>query len=152
MVHLNRPVEAMRVIYKILKPGGVMVCEEADVSAVYAEPPSRAYDEMRDIALKAGRDRGVDYSGGRRVHLWAKEAGFQIVHVAAYHPHFITGPHKGFWNWTLRNAVQRLVDEGSLPEARLKDLVKGMTEADDSRETVVAHSRMHQLIAKKPAI
>ena len=150
MVHLNRPIEAMRAIYKILKPGGVMVCEEADVSAVYAEPRSSAYEEMRDIALKAGQDRGVDYSGGRRAHLWAKEAGFQLVHVAAYHPHYIDGPHKGFWNWTLRNAVQSLVEEGSLTEARLTDLVVGMTEADDSPDTVVAHCRMHQLIAKKP--
>src|SRR5262249_3027109 len=73
MVHLNRPVEAMRAIYEALKPGGVMVCEEADVSAVYAEPRSAAYEEIRDIALKAGQDRGVDYSGGRRAHLWAKE-------------------------------------------------------------------------------
>ena len=53
MVHLNRPVEAMRAIRTALKPGSVMVCEEADVSAVYAEPPSHAYDEMREIALKA---------------------------------------------------------------------------------------------------
>jgi len=53
MVHLNRPVEAMRAIRTPLKPGSVMVCEEADVSAVYAEPPSHAYDEMREIALKA---------------------------------------------------------------------------------------------------
>jgi hypothetical protein len=37
---LNRPVEAMRTIRAALKPGGVMVCEEADVSAVYAEPPA----------------------------------------------------------------------------------------------------------------
>jgi SAM-dependent methyltransferase len=152
MVHLNRPVEAMRVIYEALKPGGLMVCEEADVSAVYAEPRSSAYEEMRDIALKAGQDRGVDYSGGRRAHLWAKDAGFQLVHVAAYHPHYIDGRHKGFWNWTLRNAVQRLVEEGSLPEARLQDLVVGMSEADNSPDTVVAHCRMHQLIAKKPVI
>ena len=48
MVHLNRPVDAMRAIYKILKPGGVMVCEEAGVGAVYAEPRSAAYEEMRD--------------------------------------------------------------------------------------------------------
>jgi SAM-dependent methyltransferase len=151
MVHLNRPVEAMRVIFKALKPGGVMVCEEADVSALYAEPPSSAYEEMRDIALKAGCDRGVDYSGGRRAHLWAKEAGFQLFQVAAYHPHYIDGPHKGFWNWTLRNAVQRLVEEGTLPQARLRDLVAGMTAADDSPDTIVAHSRMHQVVAKKPA-
>ena len=39
MDHLNRPVDAMRAIHAALKPGGVMVCEEADVSAVYTEPP-----------------------------------------------------------------------------------------------------------------
>jgi hypothetical protein len=35
------------------------------VSAVYAEPPSAAYEEMREIALKAGLSRGVNYSGSR---------------------------------------------------------------------------------------
>ena len=35
MVHLNNPVEAMRAIHCALKPGAVMVCEEADVSEVY---------------------------------------------------------------------------------------------------------------------
>src|SRR5262245_11156283 len=68
MVHLSRPVDAMRAIHAALKPGGVMVNEEADVSAVYAEPRSAAYEELRDIALEAGRQRGVDYSGGRRAH------------------------------------------------------------------------------------
>jgi SAM-dependent methyltransferase len=150
MVHLNRPVDAMRVIFRALKPGGVMVCEEAGVGAVYAEPRSEAYEKMRDIALKAGHARGVDYDGGRSVHLWAKQAGFELVHVAAYHPHYLDGPHKGFWNWTLRNATRRLVEEGSLSEDRWKELVAGMTEADNSPDTVVAHCRMHQLIARKP--
>src|SRR5207342_2754703 len=100
MVHLHRPVDAMRAIHTILKPGGVMVCEEADVSAVYAEPASAAYNEMREIALAAGRGRGVDYASGRQIHTRALAAGFEIVHVAAYHPHFIDGRFKGFWNWT----------------------------------------------------
>src|SRR4029453_6603652 len=102
MVHLNKPVEAMRAIHAALKPGGVMVCEEADVSALYAEPRSEAYEEMREIALAGGRARGVDYAGGRWAHTWALEAGFELVHVDAYHPHYLTGEHKGFWNWTLR--------------------------------------------------
>jgi SAM-dependent methyltransferase len=96
MVHLNRPVDAMRAIHAALKPGGMMVCEEADVSAVYAEPASVAYTELRDICMEGARQRGVDYSGGRRVHLWAKQAGFEIVHVDAYHPHHVTGEQKGF--------------------------------------------------------
>jgi SAM-dependent methyltransferase len=149
MVHLQRPVDAMRAIYAALKPGGVMVCEEADVSAIYAEPPSAAYEEMRDIGLAAGRARGVDYAGGRWAHTWAKEAGFELVHVDAYHPHYLTGDHKGFWNWTMRNAGLGLVTEGSLSATKLEELVAGMTQADASPDTVVAHCRMHQVIARK---
>jgi len=145
MVHLNRPVDAMRAIHAALKPGGVMVWEEADVSAVYAEPASAAYTELRDICMEGARQRGVDYSGGRRVHLWAKEAGFEIVHVDAYHPHHVTGEHKGFWSWTLRAVGLGMVKEGGLEE-----LVAGMNETDASPDTLVAHCRMHQLIAKKP--
>jgi SAM-dependent methyltransferase len=151
MVHLNRPVDAMRVIYRALKPGGVMVCEEAGAGAIYTEPPSAAYEEMRDICLKGGRERGANYDGGRHAHLWAKDAGFELVHVAAYHPHYLSGPHKGFWNWTLRNATIRLIEEGHLSQERWNELVSGMTAADNSPHTVVAHCRMHQLIAKKPA-
>jgi hypothetical protein len=82
--------------------------------------------------------------------LWAKQAGFELVHAAAYHPHYLSGPHKGFWNWTLRIATQSLIAEGKLSSQRWKELVDGMTEADNSTDTVVAHCRMHQLIAKKP--
>jgi SAM-dependent methyltransferase len=152
MVHLNKPVDAMRAIYAALKPGGVMVCEEADVSAIYTEPASAAYAELRDICLQAGLQRGADYSGGRRVHLWAKEAGFEVVHLDAYHPHYITGEHKGFWNWTLRAVGLGIVSEGTLTRARLEELVAEMSEADTSPDTLVAHCRMHQLIAKKPAL
>jgi hypothetical protein len=93
----------------------------------------------------------ADYDGGRYAHLWAKEAGFELVHVAAYHPHYLSGPHKGCTNWTLRTATRALVEQGSLSEQRWNELVAGMTEADNSPDTVVAHWRMHQLIAKKPA-
>ena len=150
MVHLQRPVDAMRAIYAALKPGGVMVCEETDVSALYAEPRSAAYEEMREIGLAAGRARGVDYAGGRWAHTWAKDAGFELVHVDAYHPHYLTGDHKGFWNWTMRNVGLGLVTEGSLSATKLEELVAGMTKADESPDTVVAHCRMHQVIAKKP--
>ena len=151
MVHLNKPVDAMRAIYKALKPGGMMVCEEADVSGVYTEPVNSSYVELRDICVEAGRRRGVDYEGGRRAHSWAREAGFELVHVDAYHPHYMTGEHKGFWNWTLRNAAQGLVSEGTLSANRLEEYVAGMNVADASPDTLVAHCRMHQLIAKKPA-
>jgi hypothetical protein len=72
------------------------------------------------------------------------------VHVDAYHPHFIRGRFKGFWHWTLRNALHQLVDAGRLTDAQWQQYMDGMTAADDDPDTVVAHARMHQLIARKP--
>lgn len=150
LVHLQQPVDAMRSIYRALKPGGVMVCEEADISVIYAEPHSAAYQDFVGIALAGGGQRGVDYSGGRRAHVWAKLAGFDVLHSDAYQPHYLAGPHKGFWNWTLQEAGAGLVKEGLLPQARLDELAAGMTAADEDPGTLVAHCRMHQLIARKP--
>ena len=64
-VHLNKPVRAMRQIHEALKPGGTMVCEEVDVSAIYCEPPSDAYRDFASLAMEVGKKRGVDYAGGR---------------------------------------------------------------------------------------
>ena len=94
LMHLNRPVDAMRSIYAALKPGGLMVCEEADMSAIYAEPPS-GYHEYVELAFAVGATLGVDYAGGRRLHRWASEAGFDVLHVDAYHPHYLTESTRG---------------------------------------------------------
>jgi SAM-dependent methyltransferase len=150
LIHLNEPVAAMRSISAALKPGGVMVCEEADLSAIYTEPPSDLI-EFRDIALATGVERGVDYAGGRRLHRWAIEAGFEVLHADAYQPHYLTGEHKGFWSWTFREAGANLVAEGAMTEARYEELSEGMRRADDDPSTLVAHARMHQLVARKSA-
>jgi SAM-dependent methyltransferase len=149
LIHLNRPIDAMRSIHTALRPGGVMVCEEADLSAIYTEPPS-TYHDFRDGAIASGVARGVDYVGGRRAHLWALEAGFEVISADAYQPLYLNGEHKGFWNWTFREAGANLVKEGAMTQARYDELCTGMDAADEDPASLVAHARMHQLIARKP--
>lgn len=150
LIHLTRPVEAMRAIHEALRPGGVMVCEEADLSAIYTEPPSDQYHGFRDAALATGDARGVDYTGGRQLHAWASEAGLDVLEVDAYQPHYLTGPHKGFWGWTFREAGANLVQEGAMQQSQLDELAAGMQAADDDPATLVAHARLHQMIPRKP--
>jgi SAM-dependent methyltransferase len=149
LMHLNRPVDAMQSIYAALKPGGLMVCEEADMSVIYAEPPS-GYHEYVELAFAVGATLGVDYAGGRRLHRWANEAGFDVLSIDAYQPHYLTGEHKGFWTWTYREAGANLVKQGGLTEARYDEISEAMQAADDDPLTLVGHARMHQLVARKP--
>lgn len=150
LVHLERPADALRAVYAALKPGGAMVCEEADVSAVYTDPRCDSYEQTRDFVLRVGRNRQVDYAGGRRAHLWALEAGFQIEHLDAYQPHYVAGPYKSFWNWTFQEGCSNLVKAGEMGPVHLERLAAGMTATDRTPHIAVAHARMHQLIARKP--
>ena len=62
----------------------------------------------------------------------------------------VVGGHKT--SVSLEDAFWKALKEiASSRQITVADLVAGMTEADDSPDTVVAHCRMHQLIAKKPA-
>ena len=37
------------------------------------------YHSYRDLALVIGGKINVDYAGGRHLHLWAREAGFDLL-------------------------------------------------------------------------
>jgi ubiquinone/menaquinone biosynthesis C-methylase UbiE len=150
LVHLARPVDAMRKVHEALKPGGIMVCEEPDVGEVYTEPPSKAYQRYVELLYISGAKRGVDNSGGRRLHTWAHEAGFEVLDVGAYQPHYLTGPYKDFWSWTFRETGPSLIQDGTLTEVELRSLVEDMQAADKDPNVLVAHCRNHQLIARKP--
>lgn len=150
LMHLDRPVDAMRSIYAALDPGGLMVREEADMSELYAEPPS-GYHEYVELAATVGARLGVDHFGGRRLHLWASEAGFDIVHIDAYQPHYLTGEHKAFWSWTYREVSANLVKQGVMTDARREEISEAMRAADEDPLTLVGHARMHQLVARKPS-
>jgi len=150
LVHLNRPVDAMRKIFEALKPGGLMVTEECDLSTLYTEPASDGYPGYAKVAISGGAKIGVDYEGGRRQHLWAREAGFEILHADAYQPHYLTGPHKRFWTWTFDEATPRVVELGLVTAERAREISASMHAADEDPTVLVGHSRTHQLIARKP--
>ena len=48
-------------------------CEEAGISAIYAEPRSAAYEEMRDLSLAAGKAAAWITTGAVVIHLWARK-------------------------------------------------------------------------------
>ena len=95
------------------------------------------------------RRSGSSFDGAATLHRWAIEARFELLHADAYHPHYLTGEHKGFWDWTFREAGANLVAEGAMTEARYNELSEGMRMANDDPSTLVAHARMHQLVARK---
>lgn len=80
--HLARPVEAMRVLRGMLKPGGTITVIEGDHGTTCFHPDSADARAAIDCLVRLQRDAGGDALIGRRLYPLMVEAGFDEVGVS----------------------------------------------------------------------
>jgi len=80
--HLARPVEALRVLKKLLKPGGTITVIEGDHGSAYFHPDSAAAREAIGCQVELQRRAGGNAMIGRQVYPLLVEAGFGEVRVS----------------------------------------------------------------------
>src|SRR5574341_1136256 len=75
LMHLTRPVEALRAIRDLVKPGGAVVCEEMDLSRWLCEPSSSLMTRSFELKLALSDARGQHWRIGSGLHRLFLEAG-----------------------------------------------------------------------------
>jgi SAM-dependent methyltransferase len=102
--HLARPVEALRTLARLVKPGGSVTVIEGDHGSTYFHPDSAAAHEAIRCQVELQRRAGGDSEIGRRVYPLLVEAGLdevrvspRMVYVDASRPDLVDGfTHKTF--------------------------------------------------------
>jgi SAM-dependent methyltransferase len=80
--HLSRPVEALAILNRLLKPGGTMTVIEGDHGSTYFHPDSRAAHRAIQCLVELQRLAGGNALIGRQLYPLMVEAGLDPVHVA----------------------------------------------------------------------
>jgi SAM-dependent methyltransferase len=80
--HLSRPVEALEILKRVLKPGGTITVIEGDHGSTYFHPDSAAAHEAIRCQIDIQRDAGGNAMIGRELYPRMVEAGFEAVRVA----------------------------------------------------------------------
>ena len=96
--HLPRPVEALAILKKLLRPGGTITVIEGDHGSTYFYPDSPAAHAAIQCQVKMQQEAGGNALIGRQVYPLMVDAGFdavrvspQMVYVDASRPDLVDG-------------------------------------------------------------
>ncbi|MEU8461209.1 methyltransferase domain-containing protein [Streptomyces sp. NPDC029003] len=110
--HVGDPVRALREMRRVCRPGGIVAVRDADYAAMTWYPASPALDEWQDLYRRVARANGGEPDAGRRLHAWAREAGFTDVTCSATAWCYATPEETAWWSalWADRTTASVYAD------------------------------------------
>jgi 2-polyprenyl-3-methyl-5-hydroxy-6-metoxy-1,4-benzoquinol methylase len=124
--HVADPVQALREMSRVTKPGGIVAARDSDYSGFCWWPRIPELDEWLDLYRVAARVNGGEPDAGRRLLAWAHAAGLTDVTATSSTWCFATPTDRAYWGgmWAdriLNSAIAgQLIDSGQATAADLQ--------------------------------
>jgi SAM-dependent methyltransferase len=145
------PVNAVQRMTRALRPGGLLVVEDEEVSSQFCHPADIAFTQYSTLYAGAIRARGGDADLGPRLPTLLDDAGLADVGIDVDQPTFRAGEAKSLPALTMAHIGPEVVADG-LADAGTVDVVTAALEglAGDEK-SIVGLPRTYQAWGRKQA-
>jgi SAM-dependent methyltransferase len=148
--HLVRPLDALREMAAMAKPGGLVICFDADLTGLFSIPATDCYEHLQAMAASYQRLRGIDGALGINLPRLLRRGGLVEPDMAFIHPVYLRGELKRLWEYSFLEASPHLIGSGLITEPELKRLSAALAVVAADETISVAQSRMPAAWARKP--
>ena len=149
--HLAEPRMPLRAMQSLVRPGGVVVCEELELGTWLCEPPSAAMTQFAEWMGVLGAEHGANFRLGVELHQLMGEAGLSVSGVGANYPLVLQGEVKRLLWLTLNEFAPELVRAGLASQAHVDRVAAEMLTVADDNTTLVGLLLLVQIWAIQPS-
>jgi SAM-dependent methyltransferase len=149
LLHLVDPEACLREMLEILKPGGVAVIEDGDLTSARSIPDSSLH-AFADLFGRLGPTRRVDYTIENRLYHLVKSAGFAEPDIEIHQPAVARGEDRNLLKWSVEEAATAFVGAGLVTGNEMKTILADMDRDTQDPEILVLMPRMSLVWGRKP--
>jgi SAM-dependent methyltransferase len=150
LTHLADPAAMLARMVAATRPGGTVVVEDLDHSAVYSYPTLPALTTFVALYNEVARRRGGDPEIGPKVLGMFRAAGLVDVRMAAAQPVFADGAPKRIHQITLENVRDAMQTEQVATAVELDPIAAELEAFCAEDGTIVAFPRIFQVFGRRP--
>jgi ubiquinone/menaquinone biosynthesis C-methylase UbiE len=150
LCHLADPARGLAEMSSLLKPSGILVCEDHDDGGIFTEPATHAYKRMVEISGAVNRSHGLDSFIGLKLPRLFQEANFHQPEVKVNQIAFLRGEEKRLWELTLREAAPAILAGRASTSEELEAICEEMRKIAEDESILLLLARVTQVWARKP--
>lgn len=150
MSHLPDPLNALRRMRRAVRPTGMIVVEDIDITAHVHWPRNRAFDRYIELYKATGRVRGANPTIGPRLAGMLVEIGLTDVDVSISMPIFRSGEGKSIARLTLVNIAGAAIEAGLTTGDEVDQLLAELELHEADPRSIQSTAQVFQVTGRRP--
>jgi SAM-dependent methyltransferase len=142
LCHLQRPMEALAEMRRLLKPGGTLLCEDFDLAAA---PIDAVLHPLSEFDARVAAVLGVDFCIGVKLPKFFMSVGIADPQIKLFQPVFLRGEQKRFVEHTYAAHLPFLIEAGVAPLAEIEAHLAALRRLNDDQTQASPQFRLSQV-------